>query len=65
MNVSTSNSDLSCEVQRRSDGALIVRVASLDRGQETLPDAVFSFRAGDPQYDHWEQRLLEREQPES
>jgi hypothetical protein len=48
-------------VERRHDGAVIVRVASRDRGRETLPDAVFTFRAGDPQYQYWEQVLCERQ----
>jgi hypothetical protein len=41
-------------IERRTDGTVIVRVASMDRGPQTLPDAVFSFRAGDPQYAYWE-----------
>jgi hypothetical protein len=48
-------------VERRNDGALIVRVASRDRGPETLPDAMFSFRLGDPQYQFWEQVWLRRQ----
>ena len=40
--------------ERRIDGTVIVRVASKDRGPQTLPDAVFSFRLGDPQYTYWE-----------
>jgi hypothetical protein len=52
----------SYSVERRpSDGAVIVRVASRDRGQETLPDAVFTFRFGDPQYQYWEDLLRERQ----
>jgi hypothetical protein len=47
-------------VERRSDGAVIVRVASRDRGRDTLPEAVFAFRDGDPQYQYWEQVLRER-----
>jgi hypothetical protein len=50
-----------CVVERRCDGAVIVRVASRNRGPDTLPDAVFSFRAGDPQYHYWEQILRIRE----
>jgi hypothetical protein len=49
------------QVERRGDGALIVRIRSRDRGPGTLPDAVFSFRAGDPQYEVWEQRLRDAE----
>lgn len=48
-------------VERRHDGAVIVRVASRDRGRDTLPDAVFTFRAGDPQYHYWEQVLCQRQ----
>jgi hypothetical protein len=43
-------------IERRADGTVIVRVASRDRGPQTLPDAVFSFRLGDPQYTYWECR---------
>ena len=41
-------------IERRIDGTVIVRVASVDRGPKTLPDAVFTFRCGDPQYQYWE-----------
>jgi hypothetical protein len=52
----------SYSVERRpTDGAVIVRVASCDRGPETLPDAVFTFRLGDPQYQYWEDLLRERQ----
>jgi hypothetical protein len=51
----------SYSLQRRGDGAVIVRVASRDRGPETLPEAVFTFRFGDPQFQYWEQVLLSRE----
>ena len=46
-----------CDVQRRGDGAVLVRVHSSDRQGRQLPDAVFTFRLGDPQYDYWEQKL--------
>jgi hypothetical protein len=52
----------SYSVERRiTDGAVIVRVASRDRGPETLPDAVFTFRLGDPQYQYWESLLRQRQ----
>jgi hypothetical protein len=52
------------EVERRGDGALIVRVRSQKKhAGRPVPDAVFSFRVGDPQYDLWAARLREREQP--
>ncbi len=50
----------SWDIERRSDGAVLVRVHSCDRTGRQLPDAVFTFRAGDPQYSYWEQKLKER-----
>ncbi len=50
------------DVERRSDGAVLVRVRSREQAGRRLPDAVFAFRAGDPQYSLWEQRLRDREQ---
>lgn len=47
-------------LERRADGAVLVRVPSLFRGDHTLPEAVFSFRLGDPQYAYWEGELLRR-----
>lgn len=47
----------SCDIQRRSDGSVLVRVPSRDRKGRQLPDAVFTFRVGDPQYDYWERQL--------
>lgn len=47
--------------RRPSDGAVLVRVPSrCDDGFQPV-DAVFAFRAGDPQYGFWEQRLREQE----
>jgi len=51
----------SCILQRRSDGAVLVRVPSRHRGAAPLPDAVFTFRAGDPQFDFWHQQLAQQE----
>ncbi len=50
-----------CKIERRSDGVLLVRVPSENRNGQTLPDAVFSFRAGDPQYKMWEQRWAQEQ----
>jgi hypothetical protein len=44
----------SWDVERRDDDALLVRVHSANR---RLPDAVFTFRKGEPQYDHWVEQL--------
>ena len=44
-------------VQQRSDGSIVVRIQSPGDERSRLPDAVFSFRCGDPQYDYWLRRL--------
>ena len=44
-------------IEKRSDGAILVRVQSAGAAGERLPDAVFSFRCGDPQYSYWLGRL--------
>jgi hypothetical protein len=44
-------------IEKRSDGAILVRVQSAGAAGERLPDAVFSFRCGDPQYAYWLGRL--------
>ena len=50
-------------VERRDDGVVLVRVPSNGTFGMGLPDAVFSFRVGDPQYDYWQRQLVVREQP--
>jgi hypothetical protein len=50
----------SWDVERRNDGAVLVRVHSTERGGRRLPDAVFTFRSGDPQYDYWVRKFRER-----
>jgi len=47
-------------IQKRDDGAIVVRVRSAGDDRERLPDAVFSFRCGDPQYAYWLARLQSR-----
>lgn len=44
-------------IEKRSDGAIVVRVRSDGPEDSRLPDAVFSFRSGDPQYAYWLSRL--------
>lgn len=44
-------------IEKRSDGAVVVRVQSEGPAGSRLPDAVFSFRCGDPQYAYWLARL--------
>lgn len=50
------------QLARRADGAVLVRIPSHPAPALALPDAVFAFRVGDPQYAYWEERLREREQ---
>jgi hypothetical protein len=57
--------DLPLVIQRRGDGALLVRVLSREGNGSRLPDAVFSFRLGDPQYTFWAELLAEQEGQES
>jgi hypothetical protein len=40
-------------IEKRADGAVVVRVQSEGPEGSRLPDAVFSFRCGDPQYAYW------------
>jgi hypothetical protein len=51
----------SWDVERRHDGAVLVRVHSRIVDGRALPDAVFAFCAGDPQFSFWEQQLRHRE----
>jgi hypothetical protein len=48
-----------CTIESRANGVMLVRVRS--RRDHTLPEAVFTFRVGDPQYEYWKQRLMEQE----
>ena len=47
-----------CNVERYSDGTVLVRVHSRDRSGRRLPDAVFTFCIGDPQYAYWAARAV-------
>lgn len=49
------------DVERRQDGAVVVRVRSRIVNGRALPDAVFAFRMGDPQFSYWEAQLRHRE----
>jgi hypothetical protein len=44
-------------IEKRGDGTIVVRVRSDGPEESRLPDAVFSFRSGDPQYAYWLSRL--------
>ena len=46
-----------CYLERRPDGAIVVRVPSRTAAGRALPDAVFAFRAGDPQFAFWQQQF--------
>jgi hypothetical protein len=43
-------------LEGRANGVILVRIPSRP-GPDRLPDAVFTFRPGDPQYRRWQQRL--------
>jgi len=46
-----------CHLELRADGAILVRVPPANPNLvDSLPDAVFSFRKGDPQYSYWRAR---------
>jgi hypothetical protein len=47
-----------CDVERYVDGTVLVRVHSCDASGRSLPDAVFTFRFGDPQYGYWAARAV-------
>ena len=48
-----------CTIEPRANGVMLVCVRS--RRDRTLPEAVFTFRVGDPQYEYWQQRLADQE----
>jgi hypothetical protein len=50
-----------CSLERRGEHVVLVRVRSRAVGGRRLPDAVFTFRAGDPQYAFWAAQLRARE----
>jgi hypothetical protein len=50
----------SWDIERRKDGAFIVRMHSSARDGRALPDAVFTFRTGDPQFSYWEQQWKQK-----
>ncbi len=50
-------------IEKRGDGTIVVRVRSEGPEESRLPDAVFSFRIGDPQYAYWLARLSAMSQP--
>ena len=50
-------------IEKRGDGTIVVRVRSEGPEESRLPDAVFSFRNGDPQYAYWLSRLAAMNRP--
>jgi hypothetical protein len=49
--------DLVCNLEMRPDGVVLVRVPPSNPAlADSTPDAVFTFRPGDPQYDYWRAR---------
>ncbi|MDO4629374.1 MAG: hypothetical protein Q4C70_09345 [Planctomycetia bacterium] len=49
-------------IERRPHDVLIVYVHSTDSNGNPLPDAVFTFRPIDPQYEQWWRRYVEQEE---
>jgi hypothetical protein len=49
-----------CNVERREDGVVLVRVRSPESNGRRLPEAVFTFRRGDPQYEYWDKVSRQR-----
>ena len=47
-------------IERKPNGVLLVHVHSCDADGQPLPDAVFTFRPNDPQYEIWARRLAEQ-----
>jgi hypothetical protein len=50
---SASIPDDRIHIEQRDHGVIVVRVRSEGPDHVRLPDAVFSFRCGDPQYAYW------------
>jgi hypothetical protein len=48
-----------CYLEQRSDGAIVVRVPSRSAPAGALPEAVFAFRAGDPQFAFWQRQFCQ------
>jgi hypothetical protein len=51
-----------CQLERRDEDTILVRVPSTGSYGAELPDAVFTFRPGDPQYRFWQSELSKREE---
>ena len=51
-----------CLLERRDEDTILVRVPSTGSYGAQLPDAVFTFRPGDPQYRFWQSELSKREE---
>lgn len=54
--------DAQYTIERPARAVLIVRMKSKQFRGRPLPDAAFTFRVGDPQYDVWEARYWEQQQ---
>lgn len=49
------------QIEQLSGGVLLVRIPSGTFNGQPLPDAVFTFRIGEPQYDRWLKRYYEQQ----
>lgn len=48
------------KIEHRADGTVVVRVPSSDRHGMPLPEAVFAFQPGNPQYQYWRDQAERR-----
>ncbi len=48
-------------IERGPNGTILVRVPSRRVGGYQPPDAVFTFRCGDPQFEYWMSQLSHQE----
>jgi hypothetical protein len=49
-------------IERPNHSVLIVRMISQPYQGRALPDALFTFRIGEPQFEIWERRYFEQQQ---
>lgn len=47
-------------IEGKANGVLLVRMHSQDEAGNVLPDAVFTFRPNDPQYELWFSRFAKQ-----
>ncbi|MDO5308077.1 MAG: hypothetical protein Q4G03_01070 [Planctomycetia bacterium] len=61
----TQQDNLNYTVERIDESKIIVSIHSEPYREHTLPDARFTFRRGDPQYELWASRCTKSPQTET